>query len=330
MEFSIIIPFYNSEEYIERAILSVLNQTYTCWEIIAVNDGSNDNSLSIVKEYAAKEKRIKVFNKENGGYASAISFGLSHISDNSDYFMMLGSDDEILPDLLSRLEEKIVENPHLDVIGFRTVKIIDGVRNVDKYSSFDKDVVETNTTIWSFYEKHPLLPKLFLTRDTSRLYSTQILRKYNVSYFGRYGIDSDALFSVMFCCYSSSFGCFPIDGYFWYCRPDSVSGSKISDIKKQDIYHVWLSFFAEIDKQNLKIPKSILNTYVWRLIKYYEWSLNGGLKRYYMNKKYKKYCKRFIQKYGKLAEIKYGHKIQIELCSPLLCTLILSILRRKK
>ncbi|MDU1262177.1 MAG: glycosyltransferase, partial [Veillonella sp.] len=64
---SIIVPIYNVEQYLERCIESIINQTYKNLEIILVDDGSKDNSGTIADTYASKDNRIKVIHKENGG-----------------------------------------------------------------------------------------------------------------------------------------------------------------------------------------------------------------------------------------------------------------------
>ncbi|MFN7250048.1 MAG: glycosyltransferase [Anaerobacillus sp.] len=74
---SIIVPIYNVDAYLDRCFESLLAQTLTEVEIIAVNDGSTDNSLEILEKYADKDARIKVINKENGGVSSARNTGLS-------------------------------------------------------------------------------------------------------------------------------------------------------------------------------------------------------------------------------------------------------------
>ena len=68
---SVIMPVYNVENYVGRAIESIQNQTLTDWEFFAVDDGTPDNSGKICDEYAAKDPRIKVIHKENGGAPSA-------------------------------------------------------------------------------------------------------------------------------------------------------------------------------------------------------------------------------------------------------------------
>lgn len=72
---SIIVPCYNVEQYLPQCIESVINQTYQNWELILVDDGSPDNSGKICDEYAAKDNRIKVIHKENGGLAAARNTG---------------------------------------------------------------------------------------------------------------------------------------------------------------------------------------------------------------------------------------------------------------
>jgi glycosyltransferase involved in cell wall biosynthesis len=73
---SIVIPVYNVEKYLRQCLDSVVNQTLKDIEIICVNDGSTDNSLQILEEYANKDDRIKIINKDNGGLSSARNAGL--------------------------------------------------------------------------------------------------------------------------------------------------------------------------------------------------------------------------------------------------------------
>lgn len=66
-KFSIIIPVYNTEKYLQQCVESVLNQTYADFEIILVNDGSTDNSAKICNDFSKIDKRVKVINKINEG-----------------------------------------------------------------------------------------------------------------------------------------------------------------------------------------------------------------------------------------------------------------------
>ncbi len=96
MKISIIVPIYNAENYAERCINSVLNQTYTDFELILVDDGSADNSLALCKALAEKDNRITVLHKENGGVSSARNLGLSEAT--GDYIIFVDSDDYLAPD----------------------------------------------------------------------------------------------------------------------------------------------------------------------------------------------------------------------------------------
>ena len=73
LKVSIIIPAYNAEKYIKQCVDSCLSQTYTNFEIIAIDDGSTDSTVKILQEYGAT---IKVINKKNGGTASALNVGI--------------------------------------------------------------------------------------------------------------------------------------------------------------------------------------------------------------------------------------------------------------
>ena len=78
---SVIIPIYNVEKYLRRCLDSVLNQTFTDWQAICVNDGSPDNSAAILSEYAARDSRFKIVNKKNGGLSDARNAGMQHATD---------------------------------------------------------------------------------------------------------------------------------------------------------------------------------------------------------------------------------------------------------
>ena len=73
VRFSIIMPCYNSASYLREAVDSIVKQDYSDWDLIAVNDGSTDETLNILDSYSKKDKRIKVFSKKNGGYATAVN-----------------------------------------------------------------------------------------------------------------------------------------------------------------------------------------------------------------------------------------------------------------
>lgn len=96
---SIIVPVYNAEKTLNRCIDSILQQTFTDWELLLIDDGSKDSSGDICDEYARKDPRIKVFHKENGGVSSARNIGLDNAK--GEWITFVDSDDWIINDCLS-------------------------------------------------------------------------------------------------------------------------------------------------------------------------------------------------------------------------------------
>lgn len=110
---SIIIAVYNAEAYINRCVDSILSQTFRDFEAIIIDDGSTDNGPSILDSYVTRDKRIRVFHKENGGLSSALNIGL-HES-KGDYIICVDPDDWIDSNMLSDLYV-IAKNEVPDII----------------------------------------------------------------------------------------------------------------------------------------------------------------------------------------------------------------------
>lgn len=98
---SVIVPVYNVEQYLNKCIDSIINQTYKNLEIILVNDGSTDNSSIICDEYANKDRRIKVIHKSNGGLSDARNAGID--AAKGKYIGFIDSDDWVEIDMYSKL-----------------------------------------------------------------------------------------------------------------------------------------------------------------------------------------------------------------------------------
>lgn len=95
---SIITPIYNGERFVSETIESVLSQTYTNWEMIIINDGSKDNSESIVKEYCNRDNRIQLHTQPNAGSAAARNNGIRRA--NGRYIALLDADDTWEPNFI--------------------------------------------------------------------------------------------------------------------------------------------------------------------------------------------------------------------------------------
>lgn len=111
---SIVIPVYNAAEYLPACLDSLLAQSFTDWEAICVNDGSKDDSLTILQQYAAKDARIRVIDKPNGGVSTARNAALEAAA--GQYLCMVDADDELPAEALARLAAPIQQNAALDFV----------------------------------------------------------------------------------------------------------------------------------------------------------------------------------------------------------------------
>ena len=116
MLFSILIPVYNVEQYLEQCLESVLTQDFGDYEVILVNDGSKDSSASICREYAQRDPRIKYFEKKNQGLLQTRRYSIKRAS--GEYILFLDSDDFWEPGVLSALHAEICKS-HADMICYR-------------------------------------------------------------------------------------------------------------------------------------------------------------------------------------------------------------------
>jgi len=121
---SVIIPVYNGERYIAKTIESVIAQTEPAWELIAVNDGSPDNSLEILERYAGKmPDQIRVITVSNGGVSRARNTGIA--AAQGAYIAFLDQDDLFAPDKLRRQKEMFERDLGLGIV-FTNETVIDG------------------------------------------------------------------------------------------------------------------------------------------------------------------------------------------------------------
>ena len=102
---SIIVPIYNAEQYLHRCIDSILHQNYTDFELLLIDDGSKDASGAICDEYAAKDTRVRVFHKENGGVSSARNLGLDNAQ--GEYITFCDADDYVDQEWLAAYRDAI-------------------------------------------------------------------------------------------------------------------------------------------------------------------------------------------------------------------------------
>lgn len=106
---SVIIPVWNAEKSIERLIQNLSDQTYQNLEIIAIDDGSSDNSLRTLRELAKKDSRLKVFHQDNAGVSATRNRGIELATGK--YLVFIDSDDEIAPEYIKKMVQAMEDNP---------------------------------------------------------------------------------------------------------------------------------------------------------------------------------------------------------------------------
>ncbi len=123
VHFSIMICCYNSEKYIEETIESIINQTYPNWEIIIINDGSNDSTEKIVLKYVSQGYNIRYYYQENKGFASARNNAVHYAS--HDWIAIIDHDDICMPDRLKIQAKQILKNPDAKLFFANTIHFND-------------------------------------------------------------------------------------------------------------------------------------------------------------------------------------------------------------
>lgn len=128
---SVILPIYNQEKYLAKALESLQNQTLSDIEFICVNDGSNDNSLNILKEYASKDSRIKIINQKNQGCGCARNNGLKFAK--GEYIAFLDPDDWLESNALEKLYAKS-KKQNCDMVVFNFTRMDESGNLINKYN----------------------------------------------------------------------------------------------------------------------------------------------------------------------------------------------------
>lgn len=264
---SIIIPVYNAEEYLDRCLHSILDQEFTSYEVILVDDGSVDSSPLICDRYSATDPRFKTVHKRNGGVSSARNAGLELAK--GEYIMFLDSDDALLPFALDDMMD-IVCGEDMVVGGYAA--FIDGLPV--------KDVRPARTCSYRGTE-YPLFFQNNIRRNCemldapwSKLFKRKAIGNIRFCEDLSYAEDKLFVFSVMAGC--SSVLTFSGAVYAYHMRPGSL-GSDISSDRHLMQLRRFLPLYSEIlDKLVSRCPttpkvkalyhKDLIGRYVCRIL----------------------------------------------------------------
>ena len=168
---SIIVPVYNVEKYLSKCLDSLINQTLKDIEIIAVNDGSTDNSLSVLKDYAKKDSRIVIIDKENSGPGACRNMGIEKAT--GEFIQFVDSDDWIEPETCEVCYQKAKEH-NVDMVSFNA-NIVYPNKKIQRnyYGIFEDGVIRLSDITKDFFKQtfvswHFLYCREFLNKNSIR------------------------------------------------------------------------------------------------------------------------------------------------------------------
>lgn len=264
---SIIIPIYNSKKYISRCINSILDQTYKDYEIILINDGSTDDSLSVL--YSIKESNptvnIRIIDKLNEGCAKTRNLGIKEAI--GDYVTFIDNDDYLDEDYLEKFSS-VQGNPDIVIGGYKRVS--------DDKTLFRIDAKDSEWT------------KYVITAPWARIFKRSFLIDNDIEFFDN-NIGEDVLFNMKAYKYAKNIKVLNYTGYNWYYNDQSVSNTvqrgfythdgmmslinHIYDLYQNDMnqyicyffnrYIVWYLLFAGRDASKKEFVEESKQLYTW-------------------------------------------------------------------
>ena len=213
---SIVIPVYNRANLIGRCLESIFSQSIDGLEVIAVDDGSSDASLSVLEDMASCNPRLKVIAKENGGASSARNVGIK--AAKGDYLMFVDSDDYLFEDSLRRgIGEAFSLNSTPDIVYFGfSRKGISGAVDSIRPPTRTYDMEETAELFMRF-------DQLFFGSPCFKLYRRSVMEEHALRFDETMTQYEDAVFNVSFIRYCQSAVSVGIPVYFYDCHTNVQS-----------------------------------------------------------------------------------------------------------
>jgi len=190
---SVIVAIYNTESFLRQNLDSIIGQTLHDIEIICVNDGSTDNSLDILNEYAKRDKRIKVISKENEGLGAASARNLGLTIATGQYISILDSDDFFELDMLEKMVQK-AEETDADIVVCSGMEYNNLYGSKTKSPSILNEKVIPKKNVFSYKDCQNNIFELSKGYAWNKLYRHYFLEKHNIR-FQRIKFTDDAYFT---------------------------------------------------------------------------------------------------------------------------------------
>lgn len=217
MLISVIVPFYNSVNVLEKAVNSILSQTYTCFEILLIDDGSSDGSKKLAENLALTDQRIKLFSQTNQGVSAARNLGLQHAS--GEYIMFVDADDWIDEHMMEDISTHLNEFGNVDLVRLRNQKVF----------TRDHRFVNTNQYQVKLYEPLAFIQENLMGGYICSLFiKTEIIRHNELRFSSDMKFMEDQEFSLKCFLHAKRILYYDKPHYFYY---QSNSTSSLSHIK---------------------------------------------------------------------------------------------------
>lgn len=247
---SVIVPVYNSEQYLHRCIDSILAQTYTDFELLLIDDGSTDSSGAICDEYAAKDSRVRVFHKANGGVSSARNMGLDNAQ--GEWITFVDSDDWVEKEYI----ELFMNN--IDDLVYQSFQSVFN-EHIEVWDTSIK-ALDINESLTKLYEKK------VLGYCWGKLYRTMYLKTNNIRFNEDIKFREDELFVLEYLSHIKHITCVDSNKYI-YNRPNWEKYEGCNDANTRLLLYSAckkvLSLFSEevIDRYLLDLVGEIISQY---------------------------------------------------------------------
>lgn len=191
---SVIVPIYNTQKFLKKCIDSILKQTYGNFELLLVVDGSPDSSLAICNEYANKDQRILVINKENEGLEKTRRVGLTHAK--GDYVTHVDSDDWIDAMAFERLIKAALLS-NADIVTARFIRVIDRFGLIKKESSYHlpENLVIDHTEFMENYFINFFGINKFSVSMCGKLYKKSFIDQHQIA-IGGFDMGEDLYYNI--------------------------------------------------------------------------------------------------------------------------------------
>lgn len=246
---SIIVPIYNTEKYLRQCLDSILNQTYTNFEVLLVNDGSTDSSGMICQEYVENDSRFRYFEKENGGASSARNLGLER--SGGAYITFIDSDDWVEPNYLDVLYTALKENDTDVAISTYKRFAQDGVFYLRSYSREDDEFLNIGTRSRdSFLEILPRLGELdhSFYSISSKLIKREIIGNLLFDEQVSYAEDLNFFFYLYLGVESVVY---VRDYTYVYRTHDASTSQNVNELQALQELEIYKKMFQQIDRMGL-------------------------------------------------------------------------------